>query len=150
MPNRGTIEAITALKTVCSSKLDLGQALFIGFIDFEKAFDRVHHKKLLEILEKKQIGSKCLRVIRNLYATQTAHTRQDSATTISITRGVRQGCILSPTVYNIYAEEAFKDFGKNKGIKIGERTMNRIMYADDIAILSNSKEELKELIEELS
>ena len=150
MPNRGTIEAITALKTVCSSKLDLGQALFIGFIDFEKAFDRVYHKKLLEILEEKQIGSKCLRVIRNLYATQTAHTRQDSATTISITRGVRQGCILSPTLYNIYAEEAFKDFGKNKGIKIGERTMNRIMYADDTAILSDSKEELKELIEELS
>ena len=53
MPNRGTIEAVTALKTICSSKIDLGQALFVAFVDFEKAFDRVHHMKLLEILENK-------------------------------------------------------------------------------------------------
>ena len=49
MPNRGTIEAVTALKTICSNKIDLGQALFVAFVDFEKAFDRVYHRKLLEI-----------------------------------------------------------------------------------------------------
>ena len=53
MPNRGTIEAVTALKTICSNKIDLGQALYVAFVDFEKAFDRVHHRKLLEILENK-------------------------------------------------------------------------------------------------
>ena len=53
MPNRGTIEAVTALTTICSNKVGLGQALFGAFVDFEKAFDRVHHRKLLEILESK-------------------------------------------------------------------------------------------------
>ena len=62
---------------------------------------------------------------------------------------MRQGCILSPTLYNIYSEEAFKNFGKNKGTKIGGQTINRIMYADDTAILSESKQELEELIKEL-
>ena len=149
MPNRGTIEAVTALKTICSNKIDLGQALFVAFVDFEKAFDTLYYRKLLEILENKGIGSKCLRIIRNLYATQTAHTRQDPSTTIWITRGVRQGCTLSPTLYNIYSEEAFKSFGKNKGTKLGGQTINRIMYADDTAILSDSKQELEELIKEL-
>ena len=109
----------------------------------------MHHRKLLEILENKGIGRKCLRIIRNLYATQTAHTRQDTSTIISITKGVCQGCILSPTLYNIYSEEAFKNFGKNKGTKIGGQTINRIMYADDTVILSDSKQELEELIKEL-
>ena len=149
MPNRGTVEAVTALKTICSNKIDLGQALFVAFVDFEQAFNRVHHRKLLEILENKGIGSKCLRIIRNLYVTQIAHTRQDPSTIISITRGVRQGSILSPTLYNIYSEEAFKNFGKNKGTKIGGQTINRIMHVDDTAILSDSKQELEELIKEL-
>ena len=149
MPHRRTIESVTALKTICSNKIDFGQALFAAFIDFEKASDRGHHKKLLEILEYKEIGSKCLRIIRNLYAAQTAHTRQDPSTIISVTRGVRQGCILSPTLYHIYSEEALKNFGKNKGTKIGGKTINRIMYADDTAILSDSKQELEELIKEL-
>ena len=107
MPNRGTIEAVTALKTICSNKINLGQALFVAFVDFEKAFDKVHHRKLLEILESKGIASKCLRIIRNLYSRETAHTRQDPSTIISITRGVRQGFFLSPTLYNIYSELAF-------------------------------------------
>ena len=57
--------------------------------------------------------------------------------------------ILSPTLYNNYSEEAFKNFGKNKGTKIGGQTINRIMYADDTAILSDSKQEVEELIKEL-
>ena len=108
----------------CSIVFDKGipdQALFVAFVDFEKAFDRVHHRKLLEILENNGIGSKCLRIIRNLYATQTAHTRQDPSTIISITRGVRQGCILSPTLYNIYSEEALKLLERIKGQKLEDK-----------------------------
>ena len=56
---------------------------------------------------------------------------------------------MSPTLYNIYLEEAFTNFEKNKGTKIGGQAINRIMYADDTVILSDSKKELEELIKEL-
>ena len=149
MPNRGTLDAITAFKAIASIKIAQGKALFVAFVDFKKAFDRVYHQKLMEILEREKIGDKSLRVIKNLYATQTAQMRMEPTTMISITRGVRQGCILSPTLYNIYAEEALKEFGRSKGTTIGNARINRLMYPDDTAILSDTKEELKELIEEL-
>ena len=149
MPNRGTLDAITAFKTIASIKIEQGKALFVAFVDFKKAFDRVYHQKLMEILEREKIGDKSLRVIKNLYATQTAQMRMEPTTKISITRGVRQGCILPPTLYNIYAEEALKEFGRSKGTTIGSARINRLMYADNTAILSDTKEELKELIEEL-
>ena len=56
---------------------------------------------------------------------------------------------MSSTLYNIYSEEAFENFGKNKGTKIGGQTINRKMYTDDTAIFSDSKQELEELIKEL-
>ena len=109
----------------------------------------MHHRKLTEFLESKRICSKCLRLIRNLYATQTACKRQNPSTTISVKRGVFQGCILTPTLYNIYAEEAFKNFRKKKGTKIEKQAINKVTYADDTAILSDSKQGLEELIKEL-
>ena len=89
MPNRGHLDAITALKTIASIKIEQRKVLFEAFVDFEKAFDRVYHQKLMEILESEKIGNKSLRVIKNLYATQTAQMRMEPTTKISITRGVR-------------------------------------------------------------
>ena len=103
----------------------------------------------MEILEREKIGDKSLRVIINRYATQTAQMRMEPTTKISIIRGVRQGCILPPTLYHIYAEEALKEFGRSKGTTIGSARINRLMYAEDTAILSDTKEELKEVIDEL-
>ena len=62
---------------------------------------------------------------------------------------MRQFCILSPTLDNIYEEEALNKFGRSKGTTIGSARLNRLMYADDTAILSDTKEELKKLIEAL-
>jgi len=52
MPNRSTLDVITALKTTSSIKIEQGKALLVAFVDFEKAFDRVYHQKLMEILER--------------------------------------------------------------------------------------------------
>ena len=149
MPNRGTLHAIIALNIIASIRIEQEKAHFVGFVDFVKAFHRVYHQKLMEILEREKIGDKSLRISKNLYATQTAQMRMEPKTKISVTRGVRQGCILSPTLYNIYAGEALKEFGRSKGTTIGRARVTRLMYADDTAMLSDTKEELKELIEEL-
>ena len=73
MSNRGTIEAVTALKTICSNKIDLGQALSVPFVVFEKTLDRVHHRKLLEILENKGIGRMSQNYQESLCDTDSTH-----------------------------------------------------------------------------
>ena len=69
--------------------------------------------------------------------------------TIEVRRGVRQGCVLLPILHNTYADEVLKDLGIAKGIIIGGKKINRIMYADDTAIILDSGTNLKNLTEEV-
>ena len=149
IPNRGILEATTVLKSMTTSRLNQQKDTYIGFIDFEKAFDKVDHEKLLKIIENRGVNGKCLRIFKNLYAGQKAHMRDHEDKTIEVRRGVRQGCVLSPILYNTYADEVLKDLSIDKGIIIGGKKINRIMYADDTAIISDSETTLKNLMEEV-
>ena len=108
----GTREAIAVMRILCERRLEFNEELFICFVDFEKAFDRVEWTKLLEILEK--IGVDWRRLI-SLYMKQTAVVRTENGNSepADIGRGVRQGCLLSPLLFSIYAEmmmvEAMED-----------------------------------------
>ena len=136
--------------SIAAIRIEEEKALFVAFIDFEKAFDRVHHSKMIEILKMRGIKGKSLQLIKSLYSQQIATFREDpEETTIHINRGVRQGCVLSPIIYNVYADEAFLDFGHGHGIRIGDTQINRVMYADDTVLIGNDKNELKELVSEL-
>ena len=149
IPNRGTIEAITALKTVIMSRMNQQLDTCIAFVDFQKAFDMVDHCKLMGILQQRGVTGECLRVISNLYIRQKAYMRGYHNLPLEIARGVRQGCALSPTLYNTYADEAFATLDATKVTKIGQAMLNRIMYADDTAIVAACESNLKELLEDL-
>ena len=87
-------------------------------------------------------------LLRNLYAGQEATVRTGHATTdwFQIGKGVRQGCILSLCLFNIYAESIMRNVGLNEaqaGIKIAGRNINNLRYADDTTLMAESEEELK-------
>ena len=90
--------------------------------------------------------------LRNLYADQEATVRNGHGTTtdwFQIGKGVRQGCILSPCLFNLYAEYLMKNAGLEEteaGIKIARRNINNLRYADDITLTEESEEELKSLL----
>ena len=89
-------------------------------------------------------------LLRNLYAGQQATVRTRHGTTdwFLIGKGVRQGCILSPCLFNLYAEYIMRNPGLNEsqaGIKIAGRNINDLRYADDTTLMAESKEELKSL-----
>ena len=120
---------------------------YICFIDYTKAFDRVKHDLLFEILSKAGVPDKEINIIKNLYLQQKATVRYDNETyeEITIKRGVRQGCILSPCLFNIYTEyllirEALEDNGQN---------ITNIRYADDTIILAESEQQLQRMINKL-
>ena len=90
-------------------------------------------------------------LLRNLYAGQEARVRTGHGTTdwFLIGKGVRQGCILSPCLFNLYAEYIMRNAGLEEaqaGIKIARRNLNDLRYADDIILMAESEEELKSLL----
>ena len=90
-------------------------------------------------------------LLRNLYACQEAIVRTVHGTTdwFQIGKGVHQGCILSPCLFNLYAEYIMRNAGLDEaqaGIKIAGRNINNLRYADDTTFMSESKEELKSLL----
>ena len=88
-------------------------------------------------------------LLRNLYAGQEATVRTVHGTTdwFQIGKGVRQGCILSPCLFNLYAENIMRNAGlEEAGIKIAGRKINNLRYADDTTLKAESEEELKSLL----
>ena len=90
-------------------------------------------------------------LLKNLYADQEETVRTGHGTTdwFQIGKGVRQGCILSPCLFNLHAEYIMRKAGLDEaqaGIKIARRNINNLRYADDITLMAESEEELKSLL----
>ena len=123
---------------------------YFWFIDYAKAFDCVDHNKLLKILKEMGIPDHLTCLLRNLYAGQKAIVRTVHGTTdwFQIGKRVHQGRILSPCLFNFYAEYIMRNPGLDEaqaGIKIAGRNINHLRYADDTTLMAESKEELKSL-----
>ena len=125
--------------------------IYFCFIDYTKAFDCVDHNKLWEILKEMGIPDHLTYRLRNLYAGQKATVRTGHGTTdwFQIRKGVRQGCILSPCLFNLNAEFIMQNAGLDEtqtGIKIARRNINNLRYTDDTTLIAESEEELKSLL----
>ena len=116
-----------------------------------KPFDCGHHNKLWKILQEMGTPDHLTCLLRNLYAGQEATVRTGHGTTdwSQTGKGVCQGCILSPCLFNLYAEYIMRIAGLDEaqaGIKIARRNIYNIRYADDTTLMAESKEELKNLL----
>ena len=125
--------------------------IYLCFIDYAKAFDCVDHKKLWKILQEMGIPDHLTCLLRNLYAGQEATVRTGHGTTdwFQIGKRVCQGCILSPCLFNLYAENIMRSAGLEEaqaGIKIAGRNINNLRYADDTSLMTESDKELKSLL----
>ena len=122
-------------------------------MDYAKAFDCVDHKKLWKILKEMGIPDNLTCLLRNLYAGQEATVRTGHVTDwFQIGKGVCQGCILSPCLFNFYAECIIRNAGLEEaqpGIKIARTNINNLRYADDTTLMAESEEELKSLLMKL-
>ena len=116
-----------------------------------KAFDCVDYNKLWQILQEMGIPDHLTCLLRNLYAGQEATLRTGQGTTnwFQTGKGVSQGYILSPCLFNLYAEYIMRNAGLDEaqaGIKIAYRNINNLRYADDTTLMTESEEELKSLL----
>ena len=119
--------------------------------NYAKAFDCVDHNKLWKILKEMGIPDHLACLLRNLYAGQEATVRTGHGTTdwFQIGKGVSQGCILSPCLFNLHAEYIMRNAGLDEaqaGINITGRNITNLRYADDTTFQVERKEELKSLL----
>ena len=109
------------------------------------------HKKLWKILKEMGMPDHLTCLLTNLYASQEATVGTGHGTTdwFQIGKGEHQGCILSPCLFNFYAEYTMQNAGLDEaqvGIKIAGRNINNLRYADDTTLMAESEEELKSLL----
>ena len=121
-----------------------------ALLTMPKPFFCVDHNKLWKILKEIGIPEHLTYLLRNLYAGQEATVRTGHGTTdwFQIGKGIRQGCILSPCLLNLYAEYIMRNAGLEEaqaGIKIAGRNINNLRYADSTTLMAESEEELKSL-----
>ena len=147
---RGTRNQIANIHWIIEKAREFQKNIYL--IDYAKAFDCVDHNKLWKILQEMGIPDHLTCLLRNLYAGQEATVRTGHGTTdwFQIGKGVWQGCILSPWLYNLYAEDLMRNAGLGEaqtGIMIARRNINNLRYADDTTLMAESEEDLKSLDE---
>ena len=150
-PNSGTRDAILCYNIIAQKELEVHRDIYVCFIDYAKAFDRVKHTEVIAALEKAGIDGKDIRIIIELYWNQKAAIRvnQELSDPAEIKRGVRQGCVLSPYLFNIYTEFIFRESNEMPGIKINGTNINNIRYADDTALLASTNEDLQKIVDKV-
>ena len=147
---RGTRDQIANIHWIITKAREFQKNIYFSFIDYIKAFDCMDHKKLRKILKEMGIPDHLTCLLRNLYAGQEARVRTGHGTIdwFQIGKGVHQGCILSPFLFNFYAEYIMRNAGLDEaqaGIKIAGRNIDNLRNEDDTTLMEEREEELKSL-----
>ena len=148
---RGTRNQIANICWVIENARGFQENIYFCFIDYTKAFDCVDHKKLWKILKEMGIPDHLTCFLRNLYAGQeaTVRTKTETPDCLKFGKGVCQGWILSPCLFNLYAQYIMWNAGLDEtqaGINFTRRNINNLRYADNITLRAENKEELNYLL----
>ena len=148
---RETRDQIANIHWIIGKAREFQKNIYFYFIDYAKAFDYVDYNKLWKIHKEMGIPGHLTCLLWNLYAGQEATLRTGHGKTdwFQIRKGVRQGCILSPCLFNLNSEYIKWNAGLDEaqaGIKIAGRNINNLRYADDTTLMAESEEELQSLL----
>ena len=148
--DRGTRDQIANIHWIIKKAREFQRNIYFCFIDYAKAFDCVDYNKLWKILKERGISDHQTCLLRNVYAGQEATVRTGHGTTqwFQIRKGVCQGILLPPCLFNLYAGYIMRNAGLDEaqaGIKIAGRNINNLRYAVDTTLMAES-EELRSLL----
>ena len=147
---RGSRDQIANICWIIEKAREFQKNIYFCFIDYTKAFDCVDHN-LWKILQEMGIPDHLTCLLRNLYAGQeaTVRTRHGKTDWFQIRKRVCQGCILSPCLFNLYAEYIMRNARLDEaqaGIKMARRNINNPRYANDTTLMAESEKELNNLL----
>ncbi|KAF7235058.1 hypothetical protein EYD10_18092 [Varanus komodoensis] len=148
---RGTRDQIAKLRWIMEKVRWFQKNIYFCFVDYAKAFDCVDYNVLWQVHKEMRVPDHPIFLLKNLYVGQeaTVRTGHGMIDWFKIEKGVRQGCILSSCLFNLYGEHIMRKAGLDEsqvGIKISGRNINNLRYADDTTLMAESEEELKSLL----
>ena len=146
---RSCIDQIFVLRTIIEQSLEWNSSVYINFIDFEKAFDSVHHDTLWKILQSYGIPQKIINILSSMYANNQCCVRHGGQHSewFAVKSGVRQGCVISPILFLIVIDWVMKKTTAQRTRGITWKAFSRLEdedFADDIALLSHSQKDMQE------
>lgn len=149
----GTNDHLQTVRTLIEKCTEYNVPLHLAFVDYEKAFDSVETWAVLNAMNEARIDTRYSNLIKHIYENATLQVAIDEDTStdkIKIEKGVRQGDTISPKLFTLALESAFKNLAwENKGINVDGTRLNHLRFADDIVVISNDINQLKDMLEEL-
>lgn len=173
-PYRGTVDAIFVVKQIQEKSLEQNRPLYMCFVDLEKAFDRVPREALWRVLHKTGCPEKFVNLIRQFHVDMMAKVRHENefSEPFPVTSGVKQGCVLAPTLFALYFSAVLEDallschgriklnIRSDKSVfdlsrfkakqKIQQLPLLDVLYADDVCLMADSMEALQSYMDALS
>ena len=150
---RGTRDQISNIRRIMEKLKERKRQLILCFIDYAKAFDCVDHGLLLSITRDMGFPEHIIHLLHELYRNQCTVVRTVSGESdeFGIGKGVRQGCILSPHLFNLYGEHIMRKALSNMemGVSIGGRLINELRYADDTSLIAETIQDMNTLLQNL-
>ena len=144
---------LCCIQNVSEKTLLMSERTFIVFIDYSKAFDRVSHIQMFNILNDMGFPRHIVAMMQALYEKQSAIVRWNGSHTkpFFIEKGVRQGCILSPLLFCAYTEQVMREAEiTESGAVIGGRSISNLRYADDTALCGKSPQEINNIVHKVN
>ena len=146
---RGTVENIKILKHVIGKGMKKKERVYALFVDLKAAFDRLDRKILWEMMRKRKINEDLIQRVEEIYEETRCVVKigEEVSKEFWVEKGVRQGCPLSPTLFNIYLADIEEELKKGRGgVKIGNDRVWSIEYADDIVLVADGEDGLRDMI----
>lgn len=154
VPGKGTREQILNVRQIIEKSREYNVKTYLCFVDYSKAFDCVNWNKMWSIMAEMGVPNHLVWLLKKLYGNNTTSVRINNTYSkqFRLGAGVRQGCVVSPLLFNIYSEYIMRSVFENwnGGITVGGRRINNLRYADDTLILAASKKELEQIMQRLS
>ena len=151
----GTRDHIFNLRMIIQKCREFNQPLFTCVVDYTKAFDNVEHQHLWTVMREMGFPKRIVSLIEALYSEQQSAVRTDSRTTywFSVSKGVRQGCSVSPQLFSVYTYSIIREVEEEQSnneydeLLVGGTNINELRYADDTALFSTTPDGLNYLVQ---
>lgn len=152
-PGRGCVDQIFTLRHILEQRSKYQQKTYICFIDFKAAFDSIHRDSLWTLMSSDGVPPKLLRLMQEYYSSTSATVRLkgQESTDFEVKTGVRQGCILSPPLFNYVVDYTLSSaLREHRGVAVGENDyITDLDYADDVALLAESERDLQAALDRI-
>ena len=146
---RSCIDHLHSLVTILDTRLKTRRNTFTAFVDFEKAYDRINRNLLWNKLEALGLNGYVMNTLKSLYDNVSCCVQINGAKSewFDVNMGLKQGCILSPLLFNLYINDLVKTIkSSNIGIPVGEEIVSILLYADDLVLLAQNETDLQSLL----